>query len=237
MEQEKINIDRNLPLIPEKVEEDNGKTLHLIASGPSLKKSWHYLLGLDENNVIWTMNGSYNFLLGYGIKPHIMSMLDGRLVNKKFIDNAQKETEFYLNFQVHPEIFDFLKEYDVKTWVCNRKETIDYLKNKKHGVAIDLLGTIGASSIMLAYNLGYRKFNLYGFDCSWEGYQHAFKQTQNENDESIEVNINNRIYKTRYTLVNQFRILRKLVRMYLKQGCEFNIMGSENCLIQELAKT
>jgi hypothetical protein len=80
-------------------------------------------------------------------------------------------------------------------------------------------GSIGLTAICLAYTLGFSKFKLYGFDSSFDEYQHAYTQKQNEDDTTIEVNG----YKTTQVLFNQVLTYIELKKLLLAEGCEIEL--------------
>ena len=65
----------------------------LVGGGPSLVDTIDQLKVRHQNGAkVWAMNGSYDHLVGLGIVPDAMVMLDARPENVRFVQNPQQST-------------------------------------------------------------------------------------------------------------------------------------------------
>ena len=77
--------------------EPNGESICIVGGAPSLNESVHQLIIRHQNgSKIWSVNGSYDWLLARGIVPDGHVMLDARPENVRFLKNRKLETQFYI---------------------------------------------------------------------------------------------------------------------------------------------
>lgn len=86
-------------------------------------------------------------------------------------------------------------------------------------------GSTGASrAIMLAYGLGYRKFQLFGLDSSFDGDAvHAYSQAKYAN--TIDVTCGDEVFKTSPQLLGQAEDFKLLFPDFMQAGCEITVHG------------
>lgn len=188
----------NLPKL--RFAEPNGKTIAIVGSGPSLWRT-HSLIPPDCD--ILALNGAYKFLRKQGRIPQYFAMLDARAENVNFIDEAaHSNTLFLLSSQVHPRVFDELKDLRVGMFHLNTPTTNQVFPDEP--MYIGGGGTIGLTAIGVATALGYRHVVLYGFDSSWEdARKHVQYQPQNRSEKAIEIWVEDRKYWTSHAMAAQ----------------------------------
>jgi SAM-dependent methyltransferase/uncharacterized Rossmann fold enzyme len=178
------------------------KPLVICGSGPS---AWEALKGLSSETFdLMALNGAYNALLGAGYVPDYYAQLDSRAFNVPFVEHANPNTKFYLAAQVHPDVFDTLRDFDVTVFHLNT-ETDRKIYSEAEGSFIGSPGgTIGMAAMALAGVLGYRTIILIGYDSSYgESGSHMVDQPQNVGQACIQVEFDGRWYVTTPTLAEQ----------------------------------
>lgn len=180
------------------------KPLVIFASGPSGPKALEQILESSLEFDLMALNGAYNVALDLGIVPTYYAQLDARAVNVNFLTDPRKETKFYLCSQVHPDVFEQVRDYDVEVFHVNTpaaRETVPDPAIFFGGNA----GTVGSTAMALACELGYRHLILLGYDSSLaaSGASHARYQPQNADQLLIDVYLDDRQYWTTPSLADQ----------------------------------
>lgn len=166
----------------------------IICGAPSMKDKLEGIRALKDKGVmIWSVNGTHDFLLDNGIKPDFFAMVDARPVND-FCNNAQKDCIYLIASQCHPKVFRKLARHKKMLWHCAFADMpvkeLDEIARKRKELQWTTIGarkTIGLCSMFLAYTMGFNELYLYGMDSSFKDYQHSYKQAQNESDRRIEI--------------------------------------------------
>lgn len=175
----------NLPKI--RLAEANDKVLYICGSGTSLKLS---SLLIPNGSDILALNGAYRYLRSLAITPKYFAMLDSRECNTNFFEDLSTETTYLLASQCHhssfAEILDFPKR---GVFHLATPTTQKIFPNEE--LYVGGAGTIGLTSLGIAIALGYRRVYLLGFDSS---VGHVLPQSQNEDDELIDVWVQDRKY-------------------------------------------
>lgn len=149
--------------------------LTLVGYGPSLADTWEKI----RPPLICTSN-SLKFLIGKGMKPGpgwYYAMADPRANNLDFIRNPVVPEVTYLMASVcHPKVWRILQGYKVVMWhAMSGEHTPEWVRLNDPGTWLVGAGsTIGLCVIHLGGFLGYRKFEVHGFDGSFrDGKRHA----------------------------------------------------------------
>lgn len=175
------------------------RTLAICGSGPSLKRSWREI---PTDCDVMALNGAYKFLLGCGRVPKYFAMLDAKPSNVNFVEAPHKDTYHLLASQVHPDVFEALKDYHRAVFHLNTPTTNLVFENDV--TKIGCVYTVGLTALLLAGVLGYRKFILYGYDSSFENSEsHALPQPQNAGVNTLEVEVAGRKYLTTHAMAAQ----------------------------------
>lgn len=188
----------NLPKL--RFAEPNNKTIAIVGSGPSLKKTWQLL---PKDCDVLALNGAYKFLREKGIIPKYFAMLDARSVNANFLEHLDENTTFLLASQCDVKCFDILHpRYLTGMFHLSTPTTKQVFPDEE--LYIGGGGTIGLTSIGVATALGYRHVVLYGFDSSYAGdNRHVQHQPQNDKENSLEVWVHERKYVTSHAMAAQ----------------------------------
>lgn len=201
----------------------HGGTLMIAAGGPSLADSV-LQLQLDRARLgasLWSLNGAHDFLIGRGIVPDAMVMLDSRPGMVSFVKNSRAEVEYLIATQCDPMVFASLMHdhRNVRKWT-GWYWGVDDEKWIGGGA------TVGQKAICLGYVLGYRKFKLFGYDSSYrDGHDHAYQQTMNENDLTVEVVLRGQKFTAARWMVKQVVEFLGMADVLTRKGCEIDVYG------------
>jgi len=191
------SVKRSLPWFD--FDESPQGSVCLVGGGPSLVDTIDQLKVRHQNGAkVWAMNGSYDHLIGQGIIPHVMVMLDARPENVRFVQNPQQSTTFYITSQCNDAVFDALEGYKVVLVHANTPGVYELLEHEK-ARPVHLMGgftTVGILSLILAKLQGFKRIFLFGMDSSYrDGKHHAYKQESNNAERVIDAMINDVTYK------------------------------------------
>ena len=191
------SVKRSLPWFD--FDESPQGSVCLVGGGPSLVDTIDQLKVRHQNgSKVWAMNGSYDYLVGQGIIPDAMVMLDARPENVRFVQKPYAKTTFYITSQCDEAVFDALKHYKVVLVHANTPGVYDLLEHEK-ARPVHLMGgftTVGILSLILAKLQGFERIFLFGMDSSYrDSKHHAYKQESNNADRVIDAMINDVTYK------------------------------------------
>lgn len=219
-----INAERDLEVVS--WVNPHEKTVLLIGGGPSL--------GLDlpliqfyasQGAEIFAINGALDYLIERGIKVDGHIMLDARPENIGFVQQKY-DTTYYLASQVHPDVFEYLHENNVKLFHPNIPGLYEKLAGKKSGALVGGGRTAGLMAMGLVYALGYRAIHLFGYDSSYNTDNHAYKQGLNTSDRIVEVEYAGVKYKSTPWMVQQADDFIPLAQVLVSYGCEISVHGN-----------
>ena len=166
-------VDRGFPFV-KKVHEFRDDAISIVAYGPSLQDTWR-----DIQPPIMTVSGAHDYLVSRGIVPNFHVDIDPRPHKAQMLLQPQDGTRYLMASVCHPDFWDVLETYDVELWHLvngNDYETIDWV-GQHHPAGTECLIGGGSTAGQRAFNvaasvLGYRKFNVYGMDCSYTHLKH-----------------------------------------------------------------
>lgn len=220
-----LNTKKNLGKAPLfKPEPENNRTAMIVGGGPSLNDT----LGLlqkrrNAKTDIFTLNATHDYLMERGIKPDYHVMLDSRKENVSFVKNPI-ETRYLIASQCHPDVFKALEGQDVTMWIADLPGMRDIVKEE----TIFVCGgsTVGLKTLYLAYLMGYRKFDIYGFDsCYREGENHAYPQPLNDGEEVREVFAAGRKFMVAPWMAKQAEHFQQQAKELYSRGCDILVNG------------
>jgi hypothetical protein len=145
-------------------------SLTIVGYGPSLEDTWQKI----RPPLICTSN-SLKYLIGKGLEPGhgwYYAMADPRPNNLDFIRNPVVPEVTYLMASVcHPKVWKILIGYKVVMWhAMSGEHTPEWVRQNDPGTWLVGAGsTIGLCALHLGGFLGYRKFEVHGFDGSFRG--------------------------------------------------------------------
>lgn len=176
------SLKRGLPGI--QLEKAHDKPLDIIASGPSVSR-YLYILRWSNNDKV-AVNGGANYLADEGVGVKYLALLDPMPFIADIFEPLD-DVIYLVATQCHPAVFGKLCENNVVTW--NAKVGAGEEEVLPPG-SLYLGGgsSVGARAINLGYALGYRYFNLYGFDCCVSrGQRRCYSQGVGNQEKLIDV--------------------------------------------------
>jgi hypothetical protein len=174
-----LAVARGLPLVRYR-DARKGKVA-IVASGPSARDYVDTLKAWDGE--IWGINGAFHWMIKRGIKPHAFVGIDPEEILKDYLIDPPEDATYYLASQVHPGVFDHLKDRNVRLWFHADREI--KLPDGCYPVP-------GGSSCLgrapyLASLLGWQDVHLFGGDSSFPGETHVYGGSQPANTVPVEV--------------------------------------------------
>lgn len=213
-------------------------TAIIACYGPSLQKTIEELKAEAQggDKVVVSVSGAHDFLVENGITPDYHVECDPRAHKADNIDKAVAGCQYLIASVCHQAMFDKLAGGDIALWHVSTPEhalrLIDELGQHRDHV-IGGGGSVGLRAIPLLYSMGFRKFSIYGMDCSfsddgemqWAG-KHAGKR-----QDLCQVDVAGRIFTTSPILMtyatNFFETIQKV------PDCHYRLVG--NGLLQAMA--
>jgi uncharacterized Rossmann fold enzyme len=158
-------IARGYPQVREAQPAQSGAIL-LVASAPSVKGQLELIKKMNAaGSPIVAIKGAHDWLIDNGVIPDYALAIDPQEHRIAFY-KPQPSVHYMIASQCHPAMFDNLDGYQVTLWHPYVKKGQDRPKNCM------LIGggtTSGLRAISLFYVLGYRQFELFGFDSCNDG--------------------------------------------------------------------
>lgn len=208
----------------------------LVGGGPSLIDTIDQLRLRHQNGAkVWAMNGSYDYLVGQGIVPDAMVMLDARPENVRFVQNPYAATTFYIASQCDDLVFEALRQDHVVLVHANTPGVYELLEHEVER-PVHLMGgftTVGILSLILAQLKGFKRIFMFGMDSSYRnGEHHAYKQESNNADRVIDAMIDDVTYKCAPWMAQQVTDFQNVVAGF--EDVTIEVCGDG--LLHEMAK-
>lgn len=166
----RLALQRGLPVVRPCHAHDG--VLTIAAGGPSLADTWQ-----DMRGTVAAVNGSLDFLMDRAIKPWACGVLDPG-AHMPGIVGAYPGVHYFLASVCDPGLFDHLDGMSVGLWHPSGVPGLtELLDEERPGGWTTVSGgsTMGLRWLNLGYTLGFRHFELHGFDsCYRGGATHAY---------------------------------------------------------------
>ncbi len=139
----------------------------IVGSGPSATDAIDMLKEWDGE--IWGINRSFEWMRHRGVKPTGFLGIDPEWILKECLPNIPEDVTYYLAAQVHPCVFDHLKDRDVRLW---------FMADSEVRLPFGAYPIYGGSTCLsrapnLAWALGYREVHIIGGDSSFTHKTHV----------------------------------------------------------------
>jgi hypothetical protein len=203
------NVKENKKLIKDfdwiQTSKINNETAIIVSGGHSIDFDLLKERIKATNNKVFCVKHSYPKLLEHGIQPFSCVILDPRpidgtsthgVLRKDLFKKIDKETIFLVASMTDPSVTNHLlkKKAKVKGWQAysdalrdmniKDKVVVDKETGIEEGSTLITGGTCAAMrTIAIAHTLGFRNFELFGFDCSIEGDMTEEKKKQSTDTE------------------------------------------------------
>ena len=158
-------IARGYPQVTEAHSVKTGAIL-LVASAPSVKGQLELIKKMKAaGSPIVAIKGAHDWLIENGVTPDYALAIDPQEHRIAFY-KPQASVHYMIASQCHPAMFDNLDGHQVTLWHPYVKKGQD---RPKKSMLIGGGTTSGLRAISLFYVLGYRQFELFGFDSCNDG--------------------------------------------------------------------
>lgn len=235
VENVRINAARGLPELQQQAWTD--KPLIVVGGGPSLHDYLPFLKAFRPDCHVLAINGAYKFLRSQGIAPEHFLLIDSRPDNVIHVDSPHGGTNHFLASQVHPKVFEALRDHNITLFHLGTEATYEALKGTgEHTFSAGPIGMASVHAVYLGAALGYRTQFLFGYDFSHKaGETYAFEQPMNKDDDAFEVTLNGVKYQTTLALARTAEQFAKAITPIIS-GCNLDIRMFSSGLLPEMLK-
>lgn len=197
-------VARGLPLVPQY--EPHDSVAVMVGSGPSLEsqkdllremvqREHHYCVGLKDA-ADWLIEDAC-------ITPDYAVAIDPQASRARCFRHRRPSIHYLIASQCHPDMFDYLADYDVRLWHVYTGKPIEGVPS-----GTPMIGggtTTGVRAITLLYTMGFRRFELFGYDsCLQNGVLRVNGDRPREGDDTVhEIVVNNKLFFCNPTMTEQ----------------------------------
>ena len=226
----------NLPVIGQYPEHDGVAVL--IGSGPTVEGQ---IESIREQRAlgrpIIALKDAHDWLLDNGIVPDYASAIDPQENQWQCFKQRHKDIKYFIASQCHPSMFKHLEGFDVSLWhlYVRKNQSVP-----PHGTALIGGGTTtGLRTITLFYSLGFRHFELYGYDsCLKDGIlRRSGWQPTTENEPINEIVVEDKIFYCNPAMTAQAHEFQNLYTMMPDINIESHGDGLITAIIEKRKKT
>lgn len=224
---------RNLPQMEQLPA--NERTAAVVCFGPTLRDSWRLLTIGNED--VFTVSGAHDFLIDRGIIPTGHIECDPREHKADFTRRPDHRVNYLIASTCHPSVFDNLIGHSVEMWHPWDGDEVESEVMRLWPNAFTLLGgtNVGLRAIAVLSARGYRKFSIYGMDCSLvEGERHAGPHSGKAQPAFKVKTASGREFWTTRQLVSGAREMVSLASLLSRSGMTFSIHGDS--LLREMLR-
>lgn len=221
----KASMSRGLSLV--EVVPAHDRKMAIVCYGPSIKRFWKELLTTSDD--IFTCSGVHDFLMDRGLIPLGHVATDPRPEQVDFVQHIDPRITYYIASCCHPDLFDHLQGRIIKLWHADEGEQIEktILGCDPNAFLVGGGSNVGLRMIGLGTALGYRKFTIYGMDCSLEDGQRHAGPHRGKPQKVFEVSHqgSDRKFMTTSQLLSGAREFLTMANYLVKYGYEFDVVG------------
>lgn len=195
----------------------------LCGSGPSLADHLHEVKRhRNEGAAIFAMNGAASYLAANGVLPDYQVIIDAREETATLVGPA---AQHLFASQVHPACFEAAP--NAQLWHLQVEGMDDHTPDYDRPFAeIGGAASVGNTATCLAYAMGYRTMELYGYDSSHrQGHGHAFHQKMNDGDPCAFVTFCGKEYLVSLTMKLQAEKFQETARSLQQLGVRITVHG------------
>jgi hypothetical protein len=162
----RLALLRGLPFVDEHPAH-NGVAV-IVAPGPSVRGQIDSIRKQrDKGNAIIAITSAHDWLIDNGIIPDYAVAIDPLPEQKRWFQKKNPAVRYMVGSQCHPDTFDHFSDCQVYLWHLYIREGQTYPPNS---ILVTGGTTAGLRAINLFYSIGFRSFELYGYDsCLQDG--------------------------------------------------------------------
>lgn len=170
--------------------------LIMVCYGPSIHETWRTAVAEAKTlgGHIATNSGAHDFMIAKGVVPTYHVEIDPRPERAEFSETPNDAVKYLIASVCSPKLTDKLAPFNMELFHLNdgdeSREIFDY---EPEATLTDGGACVSLRSLSLFYQMGYRYFSIYGFDCSfkndmqWAGkHPGKFHKTQEARIEGID---------------------------------------------------
>lgn len=167
----KMNVEHKefgLPLYKTSI--DSSKTACLVSSGPSLQKTFSYLVKHRKQLYILCVGSALRVLLSFGIIPDAVIITDSNKITMKQFQNVRYNGPlFYLSTAYK----DTTRMLEGERYILFQKgyDKAEHLAYKLQHPLLDTGGSVSTTAISLLEELSFKRIVLFGQDLGFKGNQ------------------------------------------------------------------
>jgi len=167
-------IKHNIDTYPMRVKvprEEHNTPLILVCYGPSIHETWRTAVAEAKalGGHIATNSGAHDFLIKKGVIPHYHVEIDPRQERANFTEQPNPHVSYLIASVCHADLTAKLAPYDMALYHLNDgPESREIFEYEPDAVLTDGGSCVALRSLSLFYQMGYRYFSIYGFDCSFK---------------------------------------------------------------------
>ncbi len=191
-----------------KREKPKSGVLTIACYGPSLAFTW-----TQAKRPLLTVSGAHDFMIDGGIVPDFHVDIDPREHKAKFVENPHPNIRYLMASVCHPQTWENLLGRNVEIWhLIDGQRTFDWCKkNDPEAVAVGGGTTVGERAVIVGGVLGYRRFEIFGMDCSFASNGRHAGDHPNLDKEEILVRIDGEVFHTTAQLMEAARSMLELI--------------------------
>ncbi len=197
----------------------------IIGGAPSMSGYLEEIrLRQQLGSFIVCLNGAGAYLNARGIVPDAIVVVDARAGNARFVQ--ADAGHYFLASQCDESLFD----------ATDGRATLFHIDIPNIGRIvpgdrpIQAVGggvTVGLIAISLMYALGFRSFQLYGYDSSYSGdAHHAYAQVENDGEPLLEPSACGQSFICAPWMVTQVTQFQDLLRQLVEMDCRMSVHGT-----------
>lgn len=201
----------------------------MVGGGPSLAETLPEIQRLKaKGGVIFAMNGASQYLTSRNIPVHYQVIADAKPETASLVD--PKAEQHLIASQVNPATMDAGGPL-TRVWHLAISEDMDkfFPDERRLAGGYALVGggaSVGNSALCLAYVLGFRRFEIFGYDSSHRGEaSHAYEQPMNWAIPTIDVEWAGKTYISSLAMKAQAEKFQITARSLQQARCEVKLHG------------
>lgn len=192
----------------------NDRKVSIVCYGPSLIETWK-----DIKGPVVTVSGAHDFMVERGVIPDWHIECDPREHKARMLKLPQKTTRYRMASCCHPSVWEALKGCNVKLWHLINGESMvtPHWLRDNHPDGLDAMigggSTVGMRALEVCSALGFRRFDIYGMDCSFTDRHHAGTHTGKHQTEIL-VRVGGEVFKTSPQMYQAAQEMEKFLSTY-----------------------
>jgi hypothetical protein len=202
--------------------EPHDGTAIIAGGGPSLKSDLCFMKFCQASgDILFAVNNVPAYLSDKGITPDCHVLLDSLPGVANMVKPEIPMVRFYSS-QCDPSVHDKAPNCILWTpYIVGLETAFPELRPPFVGGGT----TIGTRALGLAYQLGYRRFRLFGLDCSMDGNElHAYEQDHDH--EILDVMCGGKNFRSPIQMIAQAEEFVVIIPKLLSEGCELTVYGN-----------